>query len=206
MRPDTTNPEPQPEEAFTPWAPCTIKGNTPKETEKRIPTILKLGPPRGTLVEVQLKPAEGDHAPLTVRNKIDKHGNFYFKGGYSLPLDWPGFTRGSGKRASMSNATDYLERHRVLAEPAERENKIYLRKIPDRVPKGEVVVHNNARPTAHLSSRGFRAWRQSPTEALEKCDCGWAPDLPEHYRVKGIPPRAEPEKPRVRVPAGSKRI
>ena len=67
---------------------------------------------------------------------------------------------------------------------------------PHSVPPDRVVVHNNVRPTRQLGSRGFRAWlcpslevlRVTPDPGrpvLQLCDCGWAPELGPHYRVKG---------------------
>jgi hypothetical protein len=71
----------------------------------------------------------------------------------------------------------------------------YLNAIPrEPPPPGQVVVHNRVRPTRQLGSRGFRAWTAStepgpPPESglgwrhtVERCDCGWAPELPAHYR------------------------
>jgi hypothetical protein len=61
----------------------------------------------------------------------------------------------------------------------------YLSKIPTKIPDGQVVVHNHVRPTTRrLGSRGFRAWLAEPNERLVVCDCGWAPELGEHYRSK----------------------
>jgi hypothetical protein len=63
----------------------------------------------------------------------------------------------------------------------------YLRTVPDAVPAGRVVVHNRVRPAAVLGERGFRAWLQAPdADKLEECDCGWAPRLGTHYRVRGV--------------------
>ncbi len=60
----------------------------------------------------------------------------------------------------------------------------YLKKIPQQVPAGRVVVHNTVRPTRHLGSRGFRAWLDVPSPEIEVCPCGWASELGVHYRVK----------------------
>jgi hypothetical protein len=68
----------------------------------------------------------------------------------------------------------------------------YLSGIPASVPEGRVVVHNHVRPPRLPGSRdflplgwnGFRAWLASPSKRLEVCDCGWAPKLTKHYRVK----------------------
>ena len=60
----------------------------------------------------------------------------------------------------------------------------YLTKIPAEadVPRGHVVVHNDVWPVARRrGTRGSRAWTQPPTERLVRCDCGWAPELSEHY-------------------------
>jgi hypothetical protein len=63
----------------------------------------------------------------------------------------------------------------------------YLTGIPRKpLPPGQVVVHNHIRHTPQTRSgeRGFRFWRQDLTERLERCDCGWAPELKEHYHVR----------------------
>jgi hypothetical protein len=60
----------------------------------------------------------------------------------------------------------------------------YLREVPSVVLGGRVLVHNRVRPVARRSGiRGSRFWLQQPDERLERCDCGWAPELAEHYRV-----------------------
>ena len=62
----------------------------------------------------------------------------------------------------------------------------YLFKIPDTVPADRLVVHNHVRPQARLGLNGFRAWLYGPDpdpKRVKVCDCGWAPQLPEHYRV-----------------------
>jgi hypothetical protein len=58
-----------------------------------------------------------------------------------------------------------------------------LDSVPKAVPDGLVVVRNAVRPTRRLASRGFRAWLQQPSDELTVCSCGWASELPEHYRV-----------------------
>ena len=59
----------------------------------------------------------------------------------------------------------------------------YLNKTPDAVPSGKVLVHNHVRPAKRIGTRGFRAWLDEPSDHYEPCTCGWAPHLPEHYRV-----------------------
>jgi hypothetical protein len=65
----------------------------------------------------------------------------------------------------------------------------YLSALPKSVPAGRIVVHNQVRPPGFPNIRlgfdGFRAWTE-PEDAPERvrCDCGWAPQLPEHYRVE----------------------
>jgi hypothetical protein len=66
-------------------------------------------------------------------------------------------------------------------------NMFYLKRIPETVPLDSVIVHNHVRPTRRLGSRGFRAWLAPSLAAetsYERCDCGWAPELAIHYRVK----------------------
>ena len=61
----------------------------------------------------------------------------------------------------------------------------YVRLIPRASPPGRVLVHNRV-PAAHPDQHptgleGFRAWFAEPTAHHVRCDCGWAPHLPEHY-------------------------
>jgi hypothetical protein len=62
---------------------------------------------------------------------------------------------------------------------------MYLRKIPKAVPSGFALVHNSVRPLRTLGLNGFRAWLEKPcpNDRIEICDCAWAPELGEHYRV-----------------------
>jgi hypothetical protein len=49
------------------------------------------------------------------------------------------------------------------------------------------LVHNHITPAAWQGAWGFRFWWQpddSETPPLVKCECSWAPALPEHYRVQ----------------------
>jgi hypothetical protein len=59
---------------------------------------------------------------------------------------------------------------------------------------GEVIVHNHVRPARVLATRGFGAWIAAPDDddhdgidpggyRVVRCDCGWAPQLGDHYRV-----------------------
>jgi hypothetical protein len=59
----------------------------------------------------------------------------------------------------------------------------YPLKIPTDWPPGQVLVHNHVRPSRVQGRRGFRFWLQELSDSLTLCDCGWAPELPEHYRV-----------------------
>ena len=60
----------------------------------------------------------------------------------------------------------------------------YLQKLPDSIPANKVLVHNSVRPTRRLGARGFRAWLSpKDREGLKLCDCGWAPELGQHFRV-----------------------
>jgi hypothetical protein len=68
-------------------------------------------------------------------------------------------------------------------------------KLPDTVPADKVLlhtqvyVHNWVQPIPRRIGRaGFRAWLCPPDpEYLEVCDCGWAPELGKHYRVRSAP-------------------
>src|SRR5207253_1385938 len=62
--------------------------------------------------------------------------------------------------------------------------------VPRTVRAGRVLVHNHVRPVGFgplypVGGDGFRAWTQIPEpDHLERCDCGWAPECPVHYRVR----------------------
>ena len=75
----------------------------------------------------------------------------------------------------------------------------YLTGIPRKpLAPGHVVVHNQVRPASPIGLNGFRAWIAAPDDderigkdyrdrdpySVERCDCGWAPELPEHFRVR----------------------
>jgi hypothetical protein len=61
----------------------------------------------------------------------------------------------------------------------------YLDAVPPRVPEGSIVGHNRVRQAKRLGERGFRAWTDPVgTPGRVVCNCGWAPHLPEHYRVE----------------------
>ena len=60
----------------------------------------------------------------------------------------------------------------------------YLTRIPSRVPRHRIVVHNQVRTARRLGTRGFRAWLADPGDHYEVCKCGWAPELDAHYRVR----------------------
>jgi hypothetical protein len=57
----------------------------------------------------------------------------------------------------------------------------YLHQLPQRVPEGQVLVHNQVWPRLQLNVNGFRAWLQAPEAHLIVCRCGWAAELGEHY-------------------------
>jgi hypothetical protein len=60
----------------------------------------------------------------------------------------------------------------------------YLEEMPTVVPAGKILVHNNVVPAKRIGSRGFRIWYVVPDSAkYVVCDCGWAPELGEHYRI-----------------------
>ncbi len=61
------------------------------------------------------------------------------------------------------------------------DGKTYLTQLPERVPEGQVLVHNPVWPRQQLDANGFRAWLQAPAEHLVVCRCGWATELGEHY-------------------------
>ena len=53
------------------------------------------------------------------------------------------------------------------------------------VPVSMALVHNHVRPSRRLGTRGFRAWVQEPDRlTLCVCECGWAPELGQHFRTR----------------------
>ncbi len=81
------------------------------------------------------------------------------------------------------------EQDRVLGLGPGPGGGTYVSEIPadeSEIPAGQVLVHNNIKPASPLGMHGFRAWTQVPDYHVTECGCGWAPDLPQHYRV--IPP------------------
>lgn len=60
----------------------------------------------------------------------------------------------------------------------------YPPRIPDALPPGSSLIHNHVRPARRQGTRGFRFWLAQPDERYVRCDCGWAPGLPEHHRVQ----------------------
>jgi hypothetical protein len=64
----------------------------------------------------------------------------------------------------------------------------HLAKLPKVIPADMVLVHNHIRPVGFpdipLEFNGFRAWLQSGDDPpLEPCNCGWASELGQHFRV-----------------------
>ncbi len=60
----------------------------------------------------------------------------------------------------------------------------YLSVLPQLVPNGKVLVHNQVSPVSLIPDmRGSRCWLQNPSGRLEPCDCDWAPGLGVHFRV-----------------------
>ena len=73
----------------------------------------------------------------------------------------------------------------LLAERSIR----YLSGMPKSVPPGRIVVHNHVRPPGFpnvpLGFNGFRVWTElEDASERVRCECEWAPHLPEHYRVE----------------------
>jgi hypothetical protein len=79
-------------------------------------------------------------------------------------------------------------------ESRQQEKVDYVDRIPKTVPPGSILVHNHVRANASgrkswkgmtkPGTRGFRAWLDQQRAHYVPCDCGWAPHLAEHYRVR----------------------
>ena len=70
-----------------------------------------------------------------------------------------------------------------MAEPEMR----YVSRTPKKVPEGKIVVHNfpaPENPNREQGEGGFRIWTSTPHPNWVRCDCGWGPWLPEHYRSR----------------------
>jgi hypothetical protein len=67
---------------------------------------------------------------------------------------------------------------------------MYLCRLPDpgeALPKGYVLVHNHRTPSRDLDNRyGFHLWAEKLNIRIEPCDCGFAPELQSHYRIKRL--------------------
>jgi hypothetical protein len=79
--------------------------------------------------------------------------------------------------ASVAGCSLTLERNCLMLD--------YLKRIPDHIPSGKIVVHNQVYPVSRqCGTRGSRFWLADTGDPLyELCSCDWAPELGEHYRV-----------------------
>ena len=63
-----------------------------------------------------------------------------------------------------------------------------IKRIPKVAPRGKVLIHNHIRPNSRLGYSGFRAYLVDQNDdKYERCTCGWADELPVHYKAKGEP-------------------
>jgi hypothetical protein len=61
----------------------------------------------------------------------------------------------------------------------------YLKFVPKHIPPDTLLVHNSVYPVARRGGeRGSRFWLQASDAYTVRCDCGWASELPEHYRAE----------------------
>jgi hypothetical protein len=58
--------------------------------------------------------------------------------------------------------------------------------IPEIVPAGKVLVHNQVRHDVFTrpGTSGFLAWLDVPSRSYVVCNCGWAKKAGKHYREK----------------------
>ncbi len=77
-----------------------------------------------------------------------------------------------------------MPKRRLPQREVRPSNIDYLEEMPTTILTGQILVHNNIVPTRRINTRGFRIWYASPDERkYVACDCGWAPELREHYRI-----------------------
>jgi hypothetical protein len=59
-----------------------------------------------------------------------------------------------------------------------------------RPPPGYILVHNRVETILRTGedTPGFRVWWTRPGAEFVACDCGWRPDLGEHYRIQRLGP------------------
>jgi hypothetical protein len=60
-------------------------------------------------------------------------------------------------------------------------------------PPGYILIHWQVRstPGKFRQNLGFRARWTKPGKEFAPCDCGWRPDLGQHYRVQRLGPLVE---------------
>jgi hypothetical protein len=79
-----------------------------------------------------------------------------------------------------------IELDRMTAD--ERPPMEYLKAIPRAVPPGKVLVHNRVPRDLGEPGAGPERLPLLAVRAVgarwEPCDCGWAPNLPEHHRTR----------------------
>jgi hypothetical protein len=53
-------------------------------------------------------------------------------------------------------------------------------------PAGQILAHSQIirNKRTLYETRGFRAWWATPGTEFVLCDCGWRPDLGNHYRIQ----------------------
>lgn len=85
----------------------------------------------------------------------------------------------------MITITDEAELDRIQRERQMRYVVRIPKQRPDNVPADWLLVHNHIRHTARtrVGHNGFRAWFAPPNPTLVQCDCGWAAEFGQHYRV-----------------------
>ncbi|HUU24093.1 MAG TPA: hypothetical protein VMW68_00795 [Methyloceanibacter sp.] len=86
------------------------------------------------------------------------------------------------QRAFRARLATRDKAHKDAFEAGEAD-RLYLAETPKVAPDGTIVAHNHIKPAVKLGTRGFRAWLARPCDDYVRCDCKWAPHLPEHYRV-----------------------
>ena len=108
---------------------------------------------------------------------------FCVRPGYTRAMTRAGF-KTVGGLTTRDDALQWLTVHLSFKNGDDQRPRAYLTRLPKAIPIASVLVHNRVPSRRTLGVDGFRAWLEIPNPRIEVCNCGWAPEIGEHYRVK----------------------